>query len=83
MTSQGESKVRLSGGTKTVELSRVLYMLNVDHKFLSTSCLCDDRHAVLFTNTGCIVEKKNPWLASVNVVVECMLLSNRLTMNLR
>lgn len=59
VTSQGKSRVRLSGGTETVRLDRVLLVRKAAHNLVSVSGLCDDDHTVLFTRTDCIVKRKN------------------------
>lgn len=74
-TSQVSSKVRLSDGTKTVRLDRVVLAAKVTHNLVSVSGLRDEDHAELFTKTDSIVKERTPLLALVSAQVECTLLN--------
>lgn len=54
---QGESTVKVSAGQKSVKLSQLLYVPELEHTLVSVSSLCDDENNVEFTNRKCLVEK--------------------------
>ena len=52
---EGKARVRLTGGKRSVEMSRVLCVPELRDNLLSVGGLCDDGHKVLFTKHGCTV----------------------------
>lgn len=64
VTSQGSTRVRLSGGIKKVDLNDVLYVFMVSHIRTFASSPCYDCHTVLFTKTNLTTYKNN---ALVNI----------------